>query len=74
MTPGELIRLIEADGARLTLTPNGRLRITGDPAQIERHFPTIGQYEQELVDALRVGGERANAAPDLDPSLLPMQG
>lgn len=56
MTAIELLHMIEASGARLTLTPSGRLRITGD--HVERHFPIIAQYEAQLIDALQADARK----------------
>ena len=62
MTASELVRLIERDGARLSLTESGRLRITGDPVHVERWLGTVAQYEAELVAALQAG--RATDEPN----------
>ena len=56
----ELIELIRADGAELVLLPSGRLRITGTHA--ERWIPILGQYERELLDALRAPASTDTAA------------
>ena len=57
MKPAELLTMIEASGARLTLTAAGRLRITGEHA--ERWLATIAQYEAELVQALKASAGTA---------------
>jgi len=51
MTAADLVRQIEQDGAQLTLTAAGKLRITGEHA--ERWYPVIAQYRQELTEALQ---------------------
>ena len=54
MTPAELITVMKRDGAELSLTPSGRLRITG--ADALRFLPIVRQYEAELVAELQAAG------------------
>lgn len=54
MKPTELLEMIERDGARLVLSPSGKLRVLGDPVHVERWIPVIGQYQAELTTALQV--------------------
>ena len=49
----ELVNLIRASGASLTLLPSGRLKLTG--ADVDRWLPVLAQYEQELISTLRQG-------------------
>ena len=58
MTAADLLHQIEASGASLTLLPSGRLKIAGDPEQIERALPLIRQYEPELTEALKASADR----------------
>jgi len=60
MTATDLLHLIRADGAEITLTATGKLRITGTHA--ERWIPILGQYERELLDALRAPASTDTAA------------
>lgn len=53
MTPLALIQKAWADGCLIAMTESGRLRLTGDPEAIDRWLPIVGQYESELIDALR---------------------
>ena len=55
MTPADLLTMIERDGARLVLTPSGRLQITG--ADVDRWLPVLGQYEAQLVEALKASAD-----------------
>ncbi|OGA65667.1 MAG: hypothetical protein A3G81_05300 [Betaproteobacteria bacterium RIFCSPLOWO2_12_FULL_65_14] len=47
----ELIHLIERDNVQITLTPSGRLKITGE--HVERWLPILGQYGEALRAELR---------------------
>jgi hypothetical protein len=53
VTGAELIRQAAADGVVLSLTPAGRLRLTGDQINVDRWIPIVGQYGSQIVAALR---------------------
>ena len=68
MTPRELIHQAHADGVRITATVNGRLRLRGDQAGVNRWLPIVHQYFDELVadllaNDLPAGDLRSDAAP-----------
>lgn len=52
MTPGEIIRQVCADGARLTVTAAGTLKVTGDQAVIDRWLPVLKARKPEIIAAL----------------------
>ena len=56
MTAADLLALIETSGAWLRLTPNGTLRLTG--SGVDRWLPVLGQYHEQLTDALRADGHQ----------------
>lgn len=58
----DLVNMMKAAGAQLALTPSGRLRITGDPVQIDRWLASIAQYEPDLIAALRATADTPGAA------------
>jgi len=44
--------MAQADGVQLTLTPSGRLRVTGAEQQVDRWLGTANQYRAELIAQL----------------------
>lgn len=59
MTPATLLRQLEADGVRLTLTPAGTLKAAGEQSAISRWLPVLRERKTEILTAL------ADLAPDI---------
>lgn len=55
MTHATIIERVEADGVRLTLSPDGTIKATGDGAAVNRWLAVIRQHKAEIVEALKVG-------------------
>lgn len=49
MTPGDLLTMAAADGVHFSLSPSGRLKLSGDPLAINLWLGEIGQHEAELI-------------------------
>lgn len=57
-TAGDLIRQAAADGVVLSLTPAGRLRLTGDQTGVARWLAIVGrQYAADIISELSAGAE-----------------
>ncbi|MFA7281794.1 MAG: hypothetical protein WC100_17050 [Sterolibacterium sp.] len=48
----DLIMQAKKNGATFSLTPSGRLRLTGDQLAIDRYLPIVRQYQVELIAEL----------------------
>ncbi len=55
MTPATIIREAQAEGVRLTLSPTGTIKATGDGATVNRWLTVIREHKAEIVDVLKVG-------------------
>ena len=53
MTPATIIRQAQADGVRLTLSPAGTIKATGDGAAVSRWAPMIRASKAEIIEALK---------------------
>lgn len=63
MTPAAIINEAMADGVRLTISPAGTIKATGDGAAVNRWLPVIREHKAEIVAALKVGaGDTATAS------------
>lgn len=58
MTAAELANMIRANGAELTLTASGKLKLTGDQVTVDRWLGTVRQYEQELLGEIKADGHQ----------------
>lgn len=52
MNPSVIIKEAQADGVRLTVSPIGTIKATGDGATIRRWLPAIRERKSEIVEAL----------------------
>lgn len=60
MTPATIIREAQAEGVRLTLSPTGTIKATGDGAAVNRWLTVIRKHKAEIIDVLEVSaGETA---------------
>lgn len=55
MTPATIIRDAQSEGVRLTLSPTGTLKATGDDKAVRRWLGVIREHKGQLIDALQVG-------------------
>lgn len=62
MNPATIINEAAADGVRLTLSPTGTIKVTGDSAAINYWTPIIREQKPAIVKALL---ERAACAGEL---------
>lgn len=53
MTPLTIIRAAQAEGVRLTLSPAGTIKATGDGAAVNRWLETIREHRAEIIDVLK---------------------
>jgi hypothetical protein len=75
MTPAEIIREAKAGGVRLTLSPAGTIKVTGDGTVVKYWLAVIREHKAEIIDVLKVAaGKKAAASrwwvihyPDRDP-------
>ena len=56
MTPSTILYDAQADGVRLSLSPAGTIKATGDSAAVSRWLPTIREHKPEIVEALQRAG------------------
>ena len=70
MTPAAIIRDASADGVRLTLSPSGTIKATGDGAAVGRWLATIREHKTAIIAQLRAAGknEGGDTASDRQPS------
>lgn len=52
MTPTATIQRAAADGVRLSLSPAGTIKATGDQAPVNRWLPVIREHKPAIVKAL----------------------
>lgn len=69
MTPAAIIRDASADGVRLTLSPTGTIKATGDRAAVGRWLATIRENKGAIIAQLRTAAkdEGGDTAPDRQP-------
>lgn len=61
MTPATIIREAQADGVRLTLSPAGTIKATGDGTAVNRWLAAIRESKMEIIEALKVGADNTAA-------------
>lgn len=49
MTPAEIIEQAAADGVRLSVSPEGNIKASGDRTAVHRWLPLIRQYKPALL-------------------------
>lgn len=52
MTPATIIRVAQADGVSLALSPSGTIKATGDGAAVNRWLAAIREQKAGIIDAL----------------------
>jgi len=63
MTPTAIIRDAQADRVRLTLSPSGTIKATGNAAAVNRWLAEIRERKAEIIEVLKVGaGDTASAS------------
>lgn len=69
MTPAAIIRDASADGVRLTLSPSGTIKATGDGAAVRRWLATIREHKTTIIAHLRTAAkdEGGDTASDQQP-------
>lgn len=55
MSPATIIREAQTDGVRLTLSPAGTIKATGDGVAVNRWVAVIRERKAEIIDVLKVG-------------------
>lgn len=53
MTPEAIIERVTADGVRLALSPNGKIKASGNEGAIARWLPIILEHRPGIVEALQ---------------------
>ena len=56
MNPAAVIRTAARDGVKLTLSPSGAIKASGDQAAVNRWVPVIREQKPGIVAALREAG------------------
>lgn len=64
MTPAAILQAVNADGVRLTMSPSGTLKVTGDGSAVTRWLPVIREHKPAIIDALQDGGDTGALAPE----------
>lgn len=54
MSASTILKCALADGVRITLSPVGTLKISGEPANVSRWTDAVKSHKGEIVDALTV--------------------
>lgn len=63
MTPAAIIDRAQADGVRLSLSPAGTIKATGDGAAVNHWLAVIREHKAAIVEALKVSpGDTATAS------------
>ncbi|SDG72222.1 hypothetical protein [Propionivibrio dicarboxylicus] len=57
MTPATIIREAQADGVRLTLSPTGTIKATGDGAAVNRWLAAIRESKTDIIEALQAAND-----------------
>ncbi len=52
MNAAKIIKLAQADGVNIALSPVGTLKISGDPANVSRWVPVVKSHKSEIVETL----------------------
>jgi len=63
MKVSDLVRMAAADDVQMTLTPSGRLKLSGDQDAIDRWLGTVGQYSDQIIAELSARAESGPMAP-----------
>ena len=56
MTTATIISEAQAEGVKLTLSPTGTIKATGDGTAVNRWLAVIREYKLEIIDVLKAGG------------------
>jgi hypothetical protein len=60
MTPVMIIREAQADGVKLSLSPQGKIIVAGNSMAVNRWLALLRQHKAEIVEVLKAGtGDRA---------------
>ena len=54
MNPSRLIALVEKDGVRLNLSPDGKIRIIGSQSNLDKWQSTLQEHKLEIVEILTI--------------------
>lgn len=55
MTPANIIQKAQSDGVRLSISPTGTIKATGDGAAVNRWLGAIRENKAGIIEALKVG-------------------
>jgi len=75
MTPITIIRKTQEEGLRLTLSPSGTIKVTGDATVVNRWLALIREHKEEIIEVLSIGASCTETSsrwwlihyPDRDP-------
>lgn len=59
MTPGELVERASADGLEIELTPDGTVKVRGNPGAGDRWMPELRARKAEILAALQASADEA---------------